>query len=163
MKTGRTRALALPNGKQWTLQSRAIDQIIIVGLDGAIQYESALPWLPAKLPDGRKVDVVGLRSLQRPVVLDDIAHVHQFVSMRPILVRGPVEDVDDERAGTWYSTLLYLPLSGDQFSYSGPRRAGTDRFDEFLVTVPAIAELAGSNEPTRFSVDQFSILRWVRP
>ncbi len=161
MKTGKTQALALPDDKQWVIHGRAVNQIILVDTDGVVQYESVVPWLPATVLS-RKIDVVGLRSLRAPVVLDYLDQVDRFVPMRPILVRGPVEDVDDDRTDMWCTTNLYLPLTHDQLSYSGSRWEGNDRFDEFLVTVSAIAELARSNDQNRFVVDKFTISRWVR-
>ncbi len=155
--------LALSNNEQWVVQRRAVDRIFLVDTKGTLLYESALPWLVARLPDGRKVDVVGLRSLKRPVPVDALSRVDQFVPMRPILVRGPVQDVEDDRTGMWCTTLLYLPLIRDQLSYSGSRHEGTNRFDDFLVTIPAVAELARSVDPARFNVERFTISRWVRP
>lgn len=159
----RSEILALPGNKQWVCSKRAIERILLIDEQGQLMFEAALPWLNAILPNGKRVDVVGLQGLAKPMIVDSLDQVENFVALRPILVSTNIDMSEvDERSYMWTEFALYLPLASQQIIFHASRFDGKDRYDEFLVSVPAVVEASDIHEPKRYCVSRFTISRWCR-
>lgn len=154
--------MALNNSKQWIVGRRAVSGIYLMNTEGVVQYQSALPWLCGRDTRGHKVDVVGLRGVQRPLVFTTLVGHHTFDPLKPILLRGEQDDVEDDRAELYSNYYLYLPLSEEQLCYVGSRFSGTETIHEWVITLPAVAEVSSCSDPVRFDVHQFTVAQTDR-
>ncbi len=150
-------AEALRNNKAWVMSGYGVSSITLVIVDtGEVLYHSPIPWLCGSTADGAKMDIVGCRNLSRARVVDDLKQVKGYKIFQPILLRhrNDMSDIDDRR-GMWIDYNLYLPIESWRCVWT----AHDGECDEFLLTIPGIAEPASVYEPERFEVDEFYVKR----